>query len=53
MNVFKLDFPTDFFDIVLNWSVLDHIKPGDWNIYLFNILRVLKSGGYWKKFQNN
>lgn len=46
MDIFKLNFPTNFFDIILDWSVLDHLKPKDWHTYLFNISNVLKSGGY-------
>ena len=46
MDVLKLYFPDSYFDIVLDWSVLDHIKPKDWSTYLFNIYSVLKSGGY-------
>jgi 2-polyprenyl-3-methyl-5-hydroxy-6-metoxy-1,4-benzoquinol methylase len=46
MDVLKLNFPKDFFNLVLDWSVLDHIKPEDWSIYLSNILKVLKTGGY-------
>jgi cyclopropane fatty-acyl-phospholipid synthase-like methyltransferase len=46
MDVLKLNFPRDFFDLVLDWSVLDHVKPADWNTYLSNIFKVLKSGGF-------
>lgn len=46
MNVLNLDFPKNFFDIVLDWSVLDHIRPKEWKRYLNNILDVLKVGGY-------
>ena len=46
MNLLKLDFPKHYFDIVLDWSVLDHIYPTDWKKYRQNILRVLKVGGY-------
>ena len=46
MDILNLDFPESFFDIVLDWSVLDHIKPKDWDKYLKNILKVLKIGGF-------
>ena len=46
MDVLKLDFPNDFFDVVLDWSVIDHIKPYYWPMYTTGISRVLKSGGY-------
>ncbi len=46
MDLLNLDFPKDFFDIVLDWSVLDHIHPDEWQTYLQNILKVLKIGGY-------
>jgi len=46
MDVLNLDFPKNFFDIILDWSVLDHIKPKEWKRYLNNILDVLKIGGF-------
>lgn len=46
MDVLELNFPANFFDAVLDLSVLDHIKPEDWDTYLFNISKVLKRGGY-------
>lgn len=46
MDILRLDFPKNFFDIVLDWSILDHIKPEDWSIYIDNILNVLKTGGF-------
>ncbi len=46
MDVLELDFPDDFFDVILDWSVLDHIYPKDWPRYVQNITRVLKMGGY-------
>lgn len=46
MDILNLNFPKDFFDIVLDWSVLDHIHPDEWQTYLQNILKVLKIGGY-------
>lgn len=46
MNVLMLEFRDNFFDVVLDWSVLDHIKPKDWDTYVSDISRILKSGGY-------
>lgn len=46
MDVLNLDFPKNFFDIVLDWSILDHIKPKNWERYLTNVLDVLKIGGF-------
>ena len=46
MDVLKLNFPDSFFDIVVDWSVIDHIKPKDWFVYTSGISRVLRSGGY-------
>ncbi|MCH7551972.1 class I SAM-dependent methyltransferase [Patescibacteria group bacterium] len=46
MDIFQLDFPKNFFDIMLDWSILDHISPQDWDMYLKNILDSLKIGGF-------
>lgn len=46
MDVLNLDFPDNYFDVVLDWSVLDHIYPKDWGTYLQNIRRVLKQDGF-------
>lgn len=46
MDVLDLQFPDNFFDVILDWSVLDHIYPQDWDRYLQNVERVLKAGGY-------
>lgn len=46
MDLFNLKFPVSNFDIVVDWSVLDHIYPEEWSRYLNNILKVLKVGGY-------
>ena len=45
-DILNLDFPKYYFDLILDWSVLDHIHPKDWQKYLNNILRVLKINGY-------
>jgi ubiquinone/menaquinone biosynthesis C-methylase UbiE len=46
MDVLDLDFADNFFDIVLGWSVLDHIYPKNWQTYVKNVSRVLKPGGF-------
>lgn len=46
MDLLSLDFPKDMFDIVIDWSVLDHIYPTERKTYIENIKRVLKVGGY-------
>lgn len=45
-DVLNLDFPENYFDIIIDWSTLDHIKYTDWPIYLKNILKVLKINGF-------
>jgi len=46
MDVLALEFADDFFDVILDWSVIDHIYPRDWPTYVTNIDRVLKPGGF-------
>ena len=46
MDILQLDFPEDFFDVIIDCSVLDHIKYSDWNKYLENITKVLKMGRF-------
>ncbi len=45
-DLFNLEFPENYFDLIIDWSVLDHVHPNEWNIYLKNILKVLKVNGY-------
>lgn len=45
-DVLHVEFPENYFDIILDWSVLDHIYPKDWKKYLHNINSVLKPGGF-------
>lgn len=45
-DVLNLSFPENYFDVVIDWSVLDHIYPKDWDKYLINIKKVLKTNGY-------
>lgn len=46
-NVLRLPYPDNFFDVAVDWSVFDHIEPENWDLYLQNLLRVLKSGGFY------
>lgn len=46
MDVLKLRFPKNYFDIIIDWSVLDHMQPKDWDTYSANIRSVLKIGGF-------
>lgn len=46
MDVLDLDFPDNFFEVILDWSVVDHIYPKDWAKYFENINRVLKKDGF-------
>lgn len=46
MDIFKLNFPSNYFDVIIDWSVLDHIYPTQRKLYLKNILKVLKVGGF-------
>lgn len=45
-DALDLQFPPNYFDLVIDWSVLDHIYPKDWTKYLENIYKVLKNRGY-------
>lgn len=46
MDVLELNFPDSYFDVVIDWSVLDHVYPKDWETYLKNVTRVLKKDGF-------
>jgi len=46
-NVLSLPYPDKIFDVVVDWSVFDHIEPKNWNLYLKNLLRVLKREGFY------
>ena len=45
-NVFSLPYPKSFFDLVLDHGCLHHIYQKCWNLYLRNIVEVLKPEGY-------
>jgi len=46
-NVLALPYADEFFDVIVDWSVFDHIEPKNWDLYLKNVLRVLKPGGFY------
>ncbi len=45
-DVLDIPFADGFFDIVLDWSVMDHILAEDHARYLQGITRALKIGGF-------
>lgn len=45
-DVFHLPFGPDFFDVVLDYGCLHHIRIRDTERYLDNVVPVLKPGGY-------
>lgn len=49
-DILSLPYPKNSFDIINDTGCLHHIKKGDWKLYLKNILKVLKKGGYYKLF---
>ncbi len=46
-NVLELPYPGNFFDVAVDWSVFDHIEPENHELYLDNLLRVLRKGGFY------
>lgn len=49
-DVLNLPYKKNSFDVVHDTGCLHHIKKKDWPLYLKNILKVLKPGGYYKLF---
>jgi len=49
-DVLRLPYKKNTFDIVHDSGCLHHLSKRDWNIYLKNVLKVLKKGGYFKLF---
>jgi len=45
-DILDLDFPKNYFSIVIDSSVLDHVEYTDWEKYINNLLKVLKVGGF-------
>lgn len=46
-NVLDLSYPDNFFDVAVDYSVFDHILIKDWQLYVKNLLRVLKEGAFY------
>ena len=46
-NALYLPYRSMLFDAAVDWSVFDHIEPGNWPLYIDNILRALKPGGHY------
>jgi len=44
-DVFELPYPERFFDIVVDYGCLHHVRKGEWDQYLESILRVMKDDG--------
>ncbi len=45
-DILQLPYEADFFDVIIDWSVLDHVKPEDWGKYRDEVMRVLKNGAH-------
>ncbi len=45
-DILNLDFPSNFFDLVIDSSVVDHVHFAEWPKYMQNLLQVLKVGGF-------
>jgi ubiquinone/menaquinone biosynthesis C-methylase UbiE len=45
-DILDLNLPENYFDIVIDSSVLDHIEYTNWKQYMDNLLKVLKVGGF-------
>lgn|SRR3989344_629025 len=46
-SVFSLPYPENHFDVVMDSGCLHHLRKTEWGKYKKNILRVLRSGGYY------
>jgi len=46
-SVFSLPYPDKYFDVIVDFGCLHHLRKSQWELYLKNILRVLKEGGYY------
>lgn len=44
-DIFRLPFPSDFFDLVVSTQVIEHLPKGSWSKALEEIKRVLKPKG--------
>ena len=45
-DILNLNYPADYFDIIIDSSVLDHVKYTFWKKYKENLIKVLKIGGF-------
>ena len=46
-NVLNLPYPDDFFDIAIDYSCFAHIRKSEWDLYISELLRVLKMGSFY------
>ncbi len=46
-SAFRLRYPASFFDVLVDFGCLHHLRRSEWNKYLANIARVLKKDGYY------
>jgi len=46
-NVLNLPYPDDFFDVAIDWNCFDHVRKSEWGLYIGELLRVLKVGGFY------
>jgi ubiquinone/menaquinone biosynthesis C-methylase UbiE len=46
-SVLNLPYPDNHFDVILDFGCLHHLRKSQWRLYLKNILRVIKDGGYY------
>jgi len=46
-DAFELPYPGRFFDIVIDYGYLHHIRKGEWDTYLESILRVMKEDAFY------
>ncbi len=49
-DILNLPYSENSFDVIHDTGCLHHLKKGDWKLYLKNILKVLRKGGYYKLF---
>lgn len=45
-DVFSLPYPGKFFDVVVDFGCLHHIRKGEWDAYLESLLRVMKDDAH-------
>jgi len=46
-DVFKLPYPGRFFDVVIDFGCLHHLRKGEWDRYLESILKVMKDRAFY------